>query len=180
MPDVCAVCGRAECDYPARQSHGRQYFEFEGAVAPLSKEQMALLHADHAYDQRHGQLGTRPIAEVPSVIPPKRDWLVNIGMWMLVALLLAMAWYGIGCGTTTGNALERTETALKLLQCIEQALPPADSGAAEPKPGSSSPAAATTNPAPSSSSLVDAGAADSGIRSIGKLDPWWEPDGGLQ
>jgi len=178
MPDVCAVCGRASCDYPARTRDGQAFFEFAGHEKSLTKSQLASLALDHGYVERTGQLGTRPIPETPtSVPPPKRDWVLNVGMWLVLALMLAMAWYGIGCAAveaaTSPEAIERSRLAIRIAQCVEEALPSADSNAAKPTPGSSSPAAAVP-------SVVDAGAADSGIRGIDTADPWWVPDAGAR
>lgn len=129
-----------------------------------------MLKDDHAYNARNGQLGTRPIAERPtSVSPPPRDWLFQTGMWLVLALVLALAWFGIGCAETP-QAPTRLQTALQLLTCVEEALPPDSSRMVNSAP----PAAATTNPASAGSSLVDAGAPTR--RGIDETDPWWVPD----
>lgn len=166
LTDRCAVCGKPECGYPARERDGKAVFEYGGGESDLTPVQMATLKADHAYDKRNGKLGTRPIAERPTSVsvPPPSDWTLQVCMWVLIALLLAMAWYGVGCGAAvTSNILDRTETALRLLQCVEQSLPPAGSGVVS-----------GVSPTAAPKSVADAGAPT--IRGIDETDPWWEPD----
>lgn len=162
--DRCAVCGKPECAFPARERDGQVVFDFAGGSTKLSEKQVTMLKSDHAYNERTGELGVKPIPmRQASIPPPARDWKLQVGMWALIALLLAMAWYGIGCGTAAPNILDRTETALKLLQCVEETLPPVDSRVVS----SASPAAAVL-------SVADAGSPVS--RGIDTVDPWWELD----
>lgn len=156
MPDVCAVCGKAECAYPARDRDGLTVFEFGQAAQSITREQLAMLRSDHAYEQRIGQLGTRPIAEIqPSAPAPRFDWPLKLGMWLVLALLLAMAWYGIGCGASSaGSILDRTETALRLLQCVEQVMPDPVGGTVEAVAKSDRAAVVTSTVSP----IADAGA----------------------
>lgn len=170
LTDRCAVCGKLECAFPARERDGQVVFDFGGGSTQLSEKQVTMLKSDHDYNERTGELGVRPIPmRRASVPPPASDWKLQVGMWALIALLLAMAWFGIGCGTTGQNILERTEAALRLLQCVES-LPPVGSGVVSSAP----PAAAVANHATTAGNLVDAGSPIS--RGIDATDPWWEPD----
>lgn len=167
MSDRCAVCGKPECGYPARDRDGKAVFEFGGGESELTPVQMATLRADHAYDQRNGQLGTRPIAESPSSVPPpKHDWVMHAGMWFVLALMLAMVWYGFGCATadaTSLDAVARDRLVMHIAQCIEEALPPTGSRVGSSAPSTAAPA-----------SVADAGVPTR--RGIDTVDPWWEPD----
>lgn len=88
---------------------------------------------------------------------------------LFVSFLLALGCASLG----SSEVLDRAEVALRIAQCVEKVLPLADSSAAKPEPGSSSPAAALP-------SVPDAGAADSGHGDIDTQDPWWRADGGAQ
>ena len=58
----------------------------------------------------------------------KRDWVWSLGMVFVVALLLALAWMTASCGTVSTVAdrlpqvADDVETALKIHQCVEQAV----------------------------------------------------------
>lgn len=163
MSDHCAVCGKPDCAFPARERDGVPVFDFGGGSTNLTEKQVEMLKSDHAYNQRHGQLGTRPIAEKPtSLAPPQRDWLFHTGMWLVLALVLALAWFGIGCAGVPDKPT-RLQTALQLLTCVEEALPPEGSGVVNSAP-----------PAAAPRIVVDGGAPVR--RGIDETDPWWEPD----
>lgn len=163
MSDHCAVCGKPECAFPARERNGVAVFDFGGGSTTLTKKQVTMLEDDHAYNQRHGKLGTRPIAERPtSVPPPHRDWLFQTGMWFVLALVLALAWFGIGCAGVPDKPT-RLQTALQLLTCVEEALPPDSSRVVNSAPPTAAP-----------KTVADAGSPTR--RGIDETDPWWVPD----